>query len=156
MGGGKSLADMSAKNSSFFMTLASARDLERIFFLSSRRRFLPGSQSNHCRRVDGFWLQCSFNIALQVDMIQVVASKEHWPGDMLPETLDEIVQWVNQIYKILFKAPQLCPRIHFLSPPNSQNYISKSWSTIIHVFNYRSKILQLINLHENNLWRIRS
>ena len=28
-------------------------------------------------------------IALQVDMIQVVASKERWLGDLLPETLQE-------------------------------------------------------------------
>ena len=28
-------------------------------------------------------------IALKVDMIQVVASQEHWPGDLLPETLLE-------------------------------------------------------------------
>ena len=27
------------------------------------------------------------HIALQVDMIQVVASKERWLGDLLPETL---------------------------------------------------------------------
>ena len=26
------------------------------------------------------------HIALQVDIIQVVASKESWPGDLLPET----------------------------------------------------------------------
>ena len=27
------------------------------------------------------------HITIKVDMIQVVASKERWPGDLLPETL---------------------------------------------------------------------
>ena len=27
--------------------------------------------------------------AFQVDMVQIVASKERWPGDLLPETLNE-------------------------------------------------------------------
>ena len=36
------------------------------------------------------------HITLQVDIIQVVASKERWPGDLLPETLYEFGQ--NMIF----------------------------------------------------------
>ena len=42
------------------------------------------------------------HIVLKVDMIQVVASKERWPGDLLPETLWEFRLWffhICQIYK---------------------------------------------------------
>ena len=37
-------------------SLASARDLVRIFFFSSSRRFSPGLHSDHCKKVDCFLL----------------------------------------------------------------------------------------------------
>ena len=57
----------------------------RIFYFSSSRRFSPGSHSDH-RKVDGL-TDFNAHIALQVDIIQVVASKDRWPGDLLLKTL---------------------------------------------------------------------
>ena len=60
-------------NNKFWSSLASARDLVLIMFFSSSWRFSPGSDSDHCWKVDGSWLQWTYR-PLVVDLVQDVAS----------------------------------------------------------------------------------
>ena len=55
----------------------------QFFSLSSRRRFSSGSHRDQCRNVDGFRL-----VVVLLRNAQAFASKERWPGDLLPETLE--------------------------------------------------------------------
>ena len=43
----------------------------------------------------------ALQVDIQVDMIQVVASKERWSGDLLPETLEGFGQSIMRTYELV-------------------------------------------------------